>query len=151
MAFSHPFSHPLVILSIVSLWAFTSKFHTQQLTWPQYINLVASMHQLSNERLFNCHATIVKMWNFCSRFFGQEPFRTTWGHHLRPIGAPFGPLKILILDFGFEQKRICDLILALTWPFFIRFWLALPQNDRTDSQMAYSGSLSDQLKNSHFH
>ena len=47
----------------------------------------------------------------------------------------------------FEQKKNCDLILALSWPFFIGFWLRIPQNDRTDSpqKMAYSRSLSDQL------
>ena len=47
----------------------------------------------------------------------------------------------------FEQKKNCDLILALSWPFFIRFWLTIPQNDRTDNpkNMAYSKSLSDQL------
>ena len=49
--------------------------------------------------------------------------------------------------FGFEQKKNCDLILALSWPFFIGFWLRIPQNDRTDNpkKMAYSRSLSDQL------
>jgi len=47
----------------------------------------------------------------------------------------------------FEQKKNCDLILALSWPFFIRFWLRIPQNDRTDGpkKMAYCKSLSDQL------
>ena len=58
-----------------------------------------------------------------------------------------GPLKILILDYGLEQTKVCDLTLALTWPIFIRFWLGIPQNDQTNSpqKMAYSGSLSDQL------
>ena len=72
--------------------------------------------------------------------------------NLRPLGAPnlvkWGPFwPSENFDIGFEQKRICDIILALTWPFFIGFWLAIPQNDRTDSRkkMAHSGSLSDQL------
>ena len=33
----------------------------------------------------------------------------------------------------FEQKQNCDLILTLSWPFFIRFLLRIPQNDQTDS------------------
>ena len=47
----------------------------------------------------------------------------------------------------FEQKKNCDLILALSQPFFIGFWLTIPQNDQTDNpkKMAYSKSLSDQL------
>ena len=32
-----------------------------------------------------------------------------------------------------EQKKNCDLILALSRPFFIGFLLRIPQNDRTDT------------------
>ena len=97
---------------------------------------------------------LLKMWIFLSRFFNRNllgpPRVITYDHweHLNwSKGAPFGLLKILIFDFGFEQKKICDFILALTWPFFIGIWLGIPQNDRTDShqKMAYSRSLSDQL------
>ena len=65
--------------------------------------------------------------------FLQEHLRTTYGNHLRPLGAPeLVKRGIWILDFGFEQTKVCDLILALTWPFFIGFWLRIPQNDQTD-------------------
>ena len=65
--------------------------------------------------------------------------RTTKSSPLGPLGAPElvkrGPFRPPEnFDFGFEPKKNSDPFSALTWPFFIGFWLRIPKNDWTESR-----------------
>ena len=121
------------------IWVKWSKSHKLNYAfwWSEYFGGVRHII----ETFFNCqetHENVFFLWFFNRNLLGNQ------GHHLRPLGAPelvkrgpFLPPENFEFWFCILTEKNCVLSLALSWPFFIGFWLRIPQNDQTVSLISW--------------